>query len=95
MLLHPSPAAMFASSHSSFPTLSPEKRRTIFRFPKRQSWFFHEKLKLSLGNLKKALWFSGRRVGKELCDDGNTKSNDGWAALSLHHLQESNISNRF
>ena len=40
VLLHLSPAAMFESSHSSFPTLSPGKRRAVFGFPKKQSWFF-------------------------------------------------------
>ena len=54
VLLHPSPATMFASSCTSFPTLSPEKRRAVFEFPKRQSSFLHEKLKLSFGNPKKA-----------------------------------------
>ena len=48
VLLHSSPAAIFASSHSSFPTLLPEKQRAVFGFPKRQSWLLHEKLKLSL-----------------------------------------------
>ena len=41
VLLHLSPATMFASSHSSFPTLSPEKRKAVFVFPKRQSLFLH------------------------------------------------------
>ena len=35
--------------------------------------FYMKSLSCLFGNLKKALRFSGRRVGKELCDDGNTK----------------------
>ena len=64
VLLHPSPAAMFSSSHSSFLTILPEKRSAVFRFPKRQSWFIHEKLKLSLWKSKEGTLFFWKKSEK-------------------------------
>ena len=85
-LLHPSLLFVFPSSYSSLLTLLPEKRRTVFGFPKRQSWFLHEKLKLSLWKSKDgSSFFWKKNEMKEI-----QKVTMDEAALSLHHLLESN-----
>ena len=44
------------------------------------------KLKLSLWKSKEGTLIFWRRVGKELCDYGNTKSNDGWSSSTAQSL---------
>ena len=80
-LLHPSPAAMFASSQSLlFPLWVQKIKVPSLDFQRDKVDYYMKSLSCLFGNPKKALWFFGRRVDKELCDDGNTKSNDGWSS---------------
>ena len=64
-----------------FPLWVQKNEKLSLYFQRDKAHFYIKSLSCLFGNPKKALWFSGRRVGKELCDDGNTKSFDGWSSF--------------